>query len=51
MTEKPVRFLTVWNMNFGFLGIQFGWALQMANMSLRREESRHAVPAAAARAS
>ncbi len=33
MTEKPVRFLTVWNMNFGFLGIQFGWALQMANMS------------------
>jgi maltose/moltooligosaccharide transporter len=24
---------TIWNMSFGFLGIQFGWALQMANMS------------------
>lgn len=23
----------IFNMNFGFLGIQFGWALQMANMS------------------
>ena len=23
----------VWNMSFGFLGIQFGWGLQMANMS------------------
>src|ERR1700739_5164162 len=23
----------IWNMNFGFFGIQFGWALQMANMS------------------
>jgi hypothetical protein len=30
---KPVSFGTLWNMNFGFLGIQFGWALQMANMS------------------
>ena len=29
----PTPFLTLWNMNFGFLGIQFGWALQMANMS------------------
>ncbi len=29
----PTPFLTVWNMSFGFLGIQFGWALQMANMS------------------
>jgi len=28
-----VRFWQVWNMTFGFLGIQFGWALQMANMS------------------
>ena len=26
-------FPTIWNMSFGFLGIQFGWALQMANMS------------------
>lgn len=23
----------IWNANFGFLGIQFGWGLQMANMS------------------
>lgn len=23
----------LWNMNLGFLGIQFGWGLQMANMS------------------
>jgi maltose/moltooligosaccharide transporter len=23
----------LWNMNVGFLGIQFGWGLQMANMS------------------
>jgi maltose/moltooligosaccharide transporter len=23
----------LWNMSFGFLGIQFGWGLQMANMS------------------
>ena len=26
-------FWQIWNMCFGFLGIQFGWALQMANMS------------------
>ncbi len=32
--EKPTRnFLQIWNMSFGFLGIQFGWGLQMANMS------------------
>ena len=30
---SPTPFFTVWNMSFGFLGIQFGWALQMANMS------------------
>jgi len=29
----PTSFATLFNMNFGFLGIQFGWALQMANMS------------------
>ena len=23
----------IFNMSFGFLGIQFGWGLQMANMS------------------
>src|SRR5271157_3595631 len=32
--EKPrLRFAQIWNMNFGFFGIQFGWGLQMANMS------------------
>src|SRR5205085_5199325 len=32
--EKPrLGFWQIWNMSFGFLGIQFGWALQMANMS------------------
>jgi maltose/moltooligosaccharide transporter len=32
--DKPrLRFWQVWNMSFGFLGIQFGWGLQMANMS------------------
>lgn len=31
--QKPkLSFLQIWNMSFGFLGIQFGWALQMANM-------------------
>ena len=34
MKEKsPLSFWQIWNMSFGFLGIQFGWALQMANMS------------------
>ncbi|MBE9046199.1 MFS transporter [Pleurocapsales cyanobacterium LEGE 10410] len=27
------NFRQLWNMNLGFLGIQFGWGLQMANMS------------------
>ena len=32
--EKPrLRFAQLWNMNLGFFGIQFGWGLQMANMS------------------
>ena len=32
--NKPTfDFGELWNMNFGFLGIQFGWGLQMANMS------------------
>jgi maltose/moltooligosaccharide transporter len=31
---KPqLSFWQIWNMSFGFLGIQFGWGLQMANMS------------------
>src|SRR5712691_10920746 len=32
--DKPrLAFWQIWNMSFGFLGIQFGWGLQMANMS------------------
>src|SRR6476620_12435353 len=32
--NKPRRsYWQIWNMSFGFLGIQFGWGLQMANMS------------------
>lgn len=32
--EKPTKtFWQIWNMSFGFFGIQFGWGLQMANMS------------------
>jgi maltose/moltooligosaccharide transporter len=34
MNEKPrLSFWQIWNMSFGFLGIQFGWGLQLANMS------------------
>ena len=33
MTKPPRTFWQIWNMSFGFLGIQFGWGLQMANMS------------------
>jgi maltose/moltooligosaccharide transporter len=34
MKEKPtLRFWQVWNMSFGFLGIQFGFALQNGNAS------------------
>ena len=32
-TPPRLSFWQVWNMSFGFLGIQFGWGLQMANMS------------------
>jgi len=44
--QKPrLRFWQIWNMSFGFLGIQFGWGLQIANMSpiykyLHAEESQ-----------
>jgi maltose/moltooligosaccharide transporter len=32
--DKPDRsFWQIWNMSFGFFGIQFGWGLQMASMS------------------
>src|ERR1700724_3527479 len=34
MTTKPrLTFWQIWNMSFGFLGIQFGWGLQLGNMS------------------
>src|SRR5690348_1751669 len=33
MERTRLSFWQIWNMSFGFLGIQFGWALQMANMS------------------
>ena len=34
MQQKPrLSFWQIWNMSFGFLGIQFGWGLQLANMS------------------
>lgn len=31
--KRELGFWEIWNMSFGFLGIQFGWGLQMANMS------------------
>src|SRR5881392_4153284 len=32
--QKPrLSFWQIFNMSFGFLGIQFGWSLQLANMS------------------
>lgn len=33
MQQPRMSFWQIWNMSFGFFGIQFGWALQMANMS------------------
>ena len=33
MAKQRRSFWQIWNMSFGFLGIQFGWGLQMANMS------------------
>jgi maltose/moltooligosaccharide transporter len=34
MTTRPrLSFWQLFNMSFGFLGIQFGWGLQLANMS------------------
>jgi len=33
MHKPRLTFWQIWNMSFGFLGIQFGWGLQMANMS------------------
>jgi maltose/moltooligosaccharide transporter len=34
ITAQPIQgFWQLWNMNIGYLGIQFGWTLQMANTS------------------
>jgi maltose/moltooligosaccharide transporter len=34
IAEKPrLNFAQMFNLSFGFLGIQFGWGLQLANMS------------------
>jgi len=33
MKKKLMTLLQMFNLNVGFLGIQFGWSLQMANMS------------------
>jgi maltose/moltooligosaccharide transporter len=33
MNQPPLPFWRIWNLSFGFFGIQFGWGLQMANMS------------------
>lgn len=44
VARPRLSFWQIWNMSFGFLGIQFGWGLQIANMSsiytyLQAEES------------
>lgn len=33
MHKPHLSFWQIWNMSFGFLGIQFGWGLQLGNMS------------------
>ena len=33
MQRTRLSFWQMFNMSFGFLGIQFGWGLQLANMS------------------
>jgi maltose/moltooligosaccharide transporter len=33
MTKPRLSFWQLWNLSFGFMGIRFGWGLQMANMS------------------
>lgn len=34
MNNKPkLSFWQIWNVSFGFLGVQFGFALQNANVS------------------
>lgn len=46
-TKPSLSFTEIFNMSFGFLGIQFGWALQMANMGPIYEylgASAHEIP-------
>lgn len=38
MKKPNLSFWQIWNMSFGFLGIQFGWALQLNNMSVIYEK-------------
>jgi maltose/moltooligosaccharide transporter len=33
VNRSDLTLTQIWNMSFGFFGIQFGWGLQMANMS------------------
>ena len=33
MNKPRLSFWQIWNMSLGFLGIQFGWGLQLGNMS------------------
>src|SRR4026208_1467526 len=33
MNKPRLSLWQIWNMSFGFLGIQFGWGLQLGNMS------------------
>ncbi len=33
MNKPHLSFWQIWNISFGFLGIQFGWGLQLANLS------------------
>lgn len=48
MQKPPLSLWQIWNLSVGFMGIQFGWGLQMANMSaiytyLGAEESQLAL--------
>jgi maltose/moltooligosaccharide transporter len=46
-SKSTLSFWQIWNMAFGFLGIQFGWGLQMGNMSAIYEflgASAHEIP-------
>ena len=47
MNKPQLSFWQIWNMSFGFFGIQFGWGLQMANMSAIYQylgASEHTIP-------